>query len=203
MLKFYNPSVADRKAEEFILGLARLFDEYRVSDSEFTAIRRRIRETTFSGTSYAPLPSEPQLIELIIDVQRGQAVNNQGADHHPTMPATETKEDEFGVMICGDGEKVVRDRYFFRNLVTLGEALGKYQYPPHWIDEAVLLMDEWHRDAYRRSTDDAERMMLLRIYYGGLNLPPRSTRTTREVDGLRERGVYRRELWSRYENQSR
>ena len=198
MARYYSPASAPRKAQDLIERLAGLFSEYQVTDAEFVAIKRRVRETEFSGTSYAPLPNESQLLEIIVDVQRGHAVDHQ-SQPELIRPATETTEDIYGVMICGDGEKIVRDRYFFRNMMQASELFGGYQYPDHWRDEAFALMDERHRASYGRAPDDAGRMLVLRHYYDGLDLPARRSKPGVEIERLRHLGIEKREPWSRYE----
>ena len=179
------------------MRIVSLFREYQVTDEEFRAVKRRVREEDFRGTSYSPLPDESALIRIIREVQSGQAVNHQ---HHaePMRPATETREEAYGVIIAGDWEKIVRDRYFFRDMVRAGAIFGSKAYPEHWLDEAHALMDDRHKASYDRAPDDAGRPLVIRHYYEHLDLPARESKSPAEVAALREEGIRTLTPWSRY-----
>lgn len=199
MARYYTPELAPRKSQELVSRLAGLFDEYQVTDAELKAIKRRVRESEFRGSSYSPLPTEDDLIRIIKDVQAGM-VTTQASAPEPYLKATETKEDVYGVTVCGDGEKIVRDYYFFRNLFTAGVRLfGSGSVPGHWLDEAAKLMKGAHRMEYDKAQDDARRQEVLSHYYQNIRLPDRQQRSLADIERLRDEGIRHRKLWSRYE----
>ena len=198
MVRFYTPESVPHRTKEYLGKLVALFAEFRVNEEEFDAVRRRTRESEFAGTAFAPLPDESALIRIIREVQSGQAVNHQ---HHaePMRPATETRQEQYGVIIAGDGEKIVRDRYFFRDMVRAGAIFGSTAYPEHWVDEAVSLMDDGARGAYRAAQTPETKHAVMEAWYRKLELAPRRAVSPDELEKRRQAGILQRIPWSRYE----
>ena len=113
-------------------------------------------------------------------------------------PFMEVWEGEYGVTICDDAEKVVRDRHFFRALCRSEYDLFGPE-ARHLHDEAYNLMDDRYKGSYHRAPDDAGRMKTIRCYYNSLNLPERRLKPQAEIERLRADGIANRHSWSRWE----
>ena len=114
------------------------------------------------------------------------------------MTEMQTMEDRYGVTVCGDYERIVRDRYFFRALCRQGYDLYAGSAVKHLAAEAFALMDDRHKGSYGRAPDDAGRMTVVMHYYERLDLPERVTKPACEIERLRARGILHRCIWSRW-----
>lgn len=189
--KYYTANVLEEKSTEYMKKLANLFSEFLVSDEELKLILKDCRETEFSGTGYMPLPDAAALIKIIKDVQVRTATKRM---NEPEKPKQAFKESA-GRMVCSDGEVIVRDEYFYRNMFLMGDLLGG-QYPVSWIEEAFNLMDDEHKAQYKVSGDVKGKKEVMEEYFTKLELPIRTAKPYDECSMVR--GGYGN--WSRYNN---
>lgn len=190
--KFYRSDVLQAKGMEYMVRLAGLFSEHLVTDDEMALILKDCREAEFTGTSYMPLPDEGALVRIIKDVQVRTATKRMNEPESPKQEFTE----EAGRMICGDGEIIIRDNYFFRNMFLMGDLLGG-NYPLSWIEEAFNLMDDTHKEQYRASGDVDGKRKVMADYFTKLKLEPREAYEYNDCSKARDSAGN----WFRYINQ--
>lgn len=188
LAKFWTVDVIGQKTTEYMARLAGIFDEYKVSDDELIRVLKQYREIEFTGTSYMPLPDEGALIRVIQDVQQQMAHKRLTEP----VPVATSFHDDAGRMIFADGEMVVRDRYFFKNMMEFTDLIS-FTYPVYWLEEAFDMMDTPHQKMYKAASDDIGKNLVLKNYYTTLELPTRKTLTQSECDACRIKGG----RWSR------
>lgn len=191
-----SPEAQRTKALDLIGKLAAVFDSMGSSKLIVVAVKR-VRDTEYTGTAYSPLPDIGALNRTVNEVLRESPVERSPM---PSLPASvEMREEEYGVTICGDREKIVRDRYFFRALCRQGFDLYSGGTAKELPIEAYALMDDKHKGSYGRAPDDAGRMLVIKHYYDHLVLPARKLKSREEIDNLREQGILNRHRWSRWQ----
>lgn len=191
-----SPDEQRAKAHDLIGKIAALFDSMGSEKLILIAVRRS-RDTEYTGTAYSPLPDIGALSRVVNEVLRD--FPNERDKSSALPDAIETKEDEYGVTICDDCEKIVRDRYFFRSLCNQGYDLYTDTLVMALADEAFSLMDDKHKASHGRAPDDAGRMLVMRHYFENVELPDRKSKPSHEIEKLRAHGVMHRHSWSRWD----
>ncbi|NTU49294.1 MAG: hypothetical protein HGA87_00095 [Desulfobulbaceae bacterium] len=189
--RIYSAVLLPQKAKAYIENLVGLFDEFSVSVEQTEKVFSVCRETEFQGTAFSPLPDETALVRIIKDVKHTDTINAQYRQYQPQTACGYVDGD--CEMICSDGEVIVRDKYFFRNMFELSDMCAGH-YPKRWIEEAFAMMDAAHQAQYRSATDRRGRVAVMQDYFSSLDLPARETYSYNEVGSVRERST----RWSRY-----
>lgn len=178
--------------------MANTFAEHGVSDDDLPHVLRRLEETEFNGTSYTPLPDKAGIVRVIREVLT-ERIGKDTSKPEPLREAEELKGETYGGMISGDGEKIIRDRRFFYNMIVLFDAdLFSVAYPQQWIDEAYDLMDAKHKELYINA-DILGKTKVLKDYYQNLNFPKRKFKTYSAISNARTNGLYRGISWTRFQ----